>query len=307
MARLAPIALVVALLAATAAAFAVAERLKLEKAPITRPRITGLFSPVSEAGGTADVGFFLRRADTISISIEDSSGRVVRTLLSGVRRSRGEVQVTWDGRDEAGHVVPDGVYKARVHLERLQRTILVPDTVRVDTVAPLVRVTSLQPRVFSPDGDGHADLVRVRFRVSEPARPSIFVNGQRRVRGRIVSRGGQLQWFGREEGRGLPAGVYQVGLRAEDEAGNLSRVTGSITVRIRYLELGRKTYRAAARKRFRVFVSTDAKRVSWLLHGSHGRGRPPSFLVRAPAAPGRYRLFVSEPRHAASATVIVRR
>jgi hypothetical protein len=308
LARLAPIALVVALLAATAAAFAIAERLKLEKSPITKPRIESLFSPVSEVGtGTADIGFYLRHADTLTISIEDSTGRVVRTLLSGVRRSQGFVHLTWDGRAEAGALVPDGAYRVRVHLAREQRTITIPDSIRVDTVAPRIHVTSARPRVFSPDGDGHSDVLLVHFRLNETARPFILVNGRQRVKGRIVSHGGQLRWFGHANGHGLPAGVYRLSLRAADEAGNLSTATRPILVRIRYVALGQTTYRVAPRHRFRVFVSTDARQVSWLLHGRSGTARHRSFLVPVPARPGSYRLFVAVKTHAASATVVVNR
>ena len=72
-----------ALLLATAAAFAVTEHLKLQRSPIAGPMIDRIFSPVCRCERrTARVGFTLRRGGRISVAIADRDGDVVRTLVS---------------------------------------------------------------------------------------------------------------------------------------------------------------------------------------------------------------------------------
>ena len=50
-----------------------------------------------------------------SLIVFDASGRKVRTLMSG-GFARGETVSTWDGRDDAGRAVPQGLYFARLRL-----------------------------------------------------------------------------------------------------------------------------------------------------------------------------------------------
>ena len=172
MARLLPIALVLALLAGTAAAFAVTERLKLVRSPIGAPEIDKTFSPVCDCRqAKALVSFRLRRADNVDLAIVDGSGDVVRTLFTGRPFPRGTVAATWDGRDDADRILPEGSYKPRVHLERERRTIELPNPIRIDVTPPRIRITELRPPdSFSPDGDGRNDKLQVFYAIDEPAK-----------------------------------------------------------------------------------------------------------------------------------------
>ena len=83
MARIASTVLVVALLAATAAAFALTQGLKLQKSPIFGTRVQPVFSPVCDCPKeTARIAFKLRKADRLDIAIVDG-GKVVRTIERG--------------------------------------------------------------------------------------------------------------------------------------------------------------------------------------------------------------------------------
>ena len=298
--------LVLTLLGGTAAAFAITESLKLQKTPITKPQITKLFSPNSERGGTASVGFVLRERDTLTVEIVDRDGDVAATLAEDVRRDRGRVEFTWDGRDDAGLLVEEGLYRPRVHLDRKHRTIVMPNPIEVDLTAPDVALVSARPRVFSPDRDGRREFVRVRFRTDEQARALLLVNGRQQGKGKIEQKSGKLNWFGKVDGRALPPGLYRLAVRAEDRAGNVSPATRAIRVRVRYVELPDRVVRSAPRARFRVRVATDAKRVTWRLAGSSRTVASRLLRLRAPAQPGRYTLFVSVNGHADRMAVVVR-
>jgi hypothetical protein len=305
LARLLPTLLVLALVAATAAAFAVAERLKLERPPIAAPRIDKVFSPVCRCPtDDATIAFRLRRSDTVRLAIVDDELRVVRRLLESTRVPAGAFETSWDGRDDDGALVPDGSYRPRLHLASDRRTIVLPNPIRVDTRPPRLRGVGARPARFSPDGDGRRDKVEVFYRLNERARALLYLGDRRLVRTRHRPLRGKVEWFGLVHGRPLRAGRYRLDLEAEDPAGNRSEPI-AVTVRIRYVELGRAAIRVRARTRFGVRVRTDAERFRWRFAGGTGTARPGLLVLRAPRA-GRYTLFVEANGHGARAPVVVR-
>ena len=294
MARLPQTLIVLALLGATAAAFAITERLKLERSPITGTRVDRVFSPVCEcARDVVVISFVLREPGKVTVDVLDSGGRSVRTLVRDRDELRGRVSYTWDGRDEADQVVAEGRYRPRVRLEEHGRTIVLPNPIRVDTTAPKIRVVRVFPRVFSPDGDGRRDRVSATYELDEPARAMMLVDGRRRVLSRIRPLEGRLVWFGMVSGRSVRPGTYEIRLRAFDRAGNRSSSTGIVPVQVRYVELARDRVEVVAGRRFGIRVSTDAASYRWLFAGERGAGRAKLLVLRAPDTPGTYAVYVT--------------
>jgi len=303
--KLAPTILVVCLLAATATAFAVSERLKLEDSPVLGTSIDHLISPRSKAPD-AKIGFRLRREENIRLDIADSRGTIVRHGVGSGVFGQAFHQFAWDGRDDSGRVVADGIYGAELRLTDEDRTIEFPDEIRVDSTPPRIEDVEVRHRVFSPDGDGRADRVDIRYRFSEPAYAVLYVDGRRNGRTYGRQPKGTIQWYGLRNGRGLSPGSHRLALAAEDPAGNMAASTREFTVQIRYVQLSRSVY-VAHRGRVRVRLSTDAAVVRWRLDGRAGTVRKHVFLLRVPRRPGRYRLRVTANGHVARATVLVRR
>ena len=303
--------LVLAVLAGSAAAFAVSEALKVQRATITDTHISKVFSPVCGCGkGRARIEFRLTRSERLTIDVLDADGEPVRRLVDGHSFGRGRHHFTWNGRDDAGKVVPEGPYKPRVRLHETGRTLVLPNPIQVDVTPPRIALVSLR-RVFSPDGDGRADVLRVHYRVSEHAHGLLYVNGKRRVRSRFQALRDELDWFGRGDGRRLPPGSYRISLVAVDRAGNRSRPVPAGFVRIRFVELPDRVFRVPAGERLTIPVSTDAPRVRYVLRrgasiAASGRSGP-RIQLDAPAKPGRYLLVVQAARHRAQATVVVRK
>ena len=296
--------LVIALLGGTAAAFAVTQGLKNEPSPITAPRIAKVFSPTCDCDTrVATIQFRLRKPDRVRLQIVDGSGNVVRTLVPGRRLRRGTVTYTWNGRDDDGEFVAEGVYKPRVHLADQHRTIDLPNEMQVDTTAPKISIVSLAPRTISPNGDGRNDRVRIAYKANEPAHAILYVAGRRVIFTRRQLQRSVLDWNGKIDGRAVLPGAYRVVLSAEDRAGNVSK--GKVAhVLVRYVELSRSSIRAKAGTRFGVRVFGD-RRVRWRLGARNGTAAPGLIILRAPAKPGRYRLVVTIPGHADVATLIV--
>lgn len=293
-----------ALLGGTAVAFALTEGLKLEHSPISRTRVDKVFSPVCHCPTrVARIAFRLRDPDTLTVAIVDAGSKVVRTLLDRRSFNRGLHGFSWNGRGDDGAILPDGAYRPRLRLGRGRRTIVLPNPIRLDTRPPHVRILSVGPRTFSPDGDGRADGVVVRYRLDEPARALLLVDGVQRVRTLRVRVLDRLEWFGKDGGRTLPPGTYRLALAAEDLAGNRSRPTPARPVLLRYIALAGPA-RAPAGSAVRFHISTDARAYRWRLGAAHGAGRGPLLVLRAPG-PGRYVLVVRAAGHAARERLVV--
>jgi hypothetical protein len=166
-------------------------------------------------------------------------------------------------------------------------------------------MTSVRPRVFSPDGDGRRDRVTVRYALDERARATLFVDGGRGALGRFERTGGKLVWFGRIDGRPVRPGSYELRLRAIDEAGNRSPRTRGVGVRVRFIELSRTRIEVTSGERFSVRVVTDARPYRWRFAGKAGSSRARILVLRAPETPGQYTLYVRIGSHADKADVTV--
>lgn len=136
-----------ALVVATFGAFFVAQRLKNEPTVIQNFYRLKVFSPNSD--GRLDrtkFTFLLKQADDVDVDVVSAGGDVVRALADNrTMRPYRALSLPWDGTDDAGRPVPDGVYRARVTLRREGRSIVVPKSVRKDTAPPRPRVLSVGP------------------------------------------------------------------------------------------------------------------------------------------------------------------
>jgi hypothetical protein len=298
LARILSTVLVVCLLGGTAAAFAVTQGLKLDKSPIFGTDIGKRVSPA--AGTEAKIAFRLREADAVTVSVVDEEGEVVRTLLSRQRFRPRRFTLSWDGRDDAGRALPEGIYRPRIRLADERTTTMLPNDIELDTTPPSFEHGEVRPRVISPDGDGRAEGIQVRFSSGERVRALLFVAGKRRVLTQ-ARESGVIRWSAR-----LRPGRYRLQLAAQDRAGNTSKRVPIGTVRVRYIELARNVIRARAGFRFGVGVSTDAPNYRYRFAGRRGVGGGRFLRIRAPEEEGRYRLYVRANRHADSALVIVR-
>lgn len=223
MKRWAPAVVVLLLLAGSAVAFATTERQKLEKTPFAVVRVDGVVSPVCRCGkNAATIALRFRRKHVLTVEIIDSRGRVVKRLAQEATVRDGVFSVRWHGRDDAGRKLPDGEYNPRFVLDN-GRTFDPPNEIRVDSAAPTTRLVSYGPRRVD-----RGERVRIRYRVSEPAHPLLFVDGQRVIVGNANALTAQIEWFAR-----LRPGRHRLQLAALDLAGNVGPRTRPFTVRIR--------------------------------------------------------------------------
>ena len=75
--------------------------------------------------------------DQLKIQIMDSTGKVLQTQDLGAQKA-GVINFAWDGKDDAGEVAPDGMYKVSVQALRGGESVKA-DVLQVGTVSALVK------------------------------------------------------------------------------------------------------------------------------------------------------------------------
>jgi hypothetical protein len=299
-------AVVLALLTATALAFVITERAKLEKSPIMGTKVTQIFSPSGVTTKTADVIFRLRTRERLEVWIQNAKGERVRDLQAPRTFKRGSrLDLVWNGFTDSGTLVPDGVYTPVVKLSH--RIFVLPSEIRLDTKPPVIIVRRPQYPILSPDGDGRHDSFTVPYRINERAHAILAVRGTRVELTKSQKLTGELHWNGKlgRPPKAVRPGRYLLTVAARDEAGNESKPYPFAIAQVRYITLARNRVVVRPGGKFALRVSADTPTVRWTLHGRSGTQRTGTLKFTAPKSAGVYRLYVIAGSHAAECTVVV--
>jgi hypothetical protein len=221
------------LVVATIAAFFVTQQLKSEFPLVIRfAAVPKQFSPNGD--GTRDVtevGFDLSEPATVSFYVVDREGNDVRRIvdsqpLAGDAKHR----FRWNGRDDDGRRVPDGVYRLRVVQRAEGRIINSAKRIRVDRVPPEVVLLEAEPGVIAPREPGQAPEVVVRYQGPPNEAPEFRVfrtdlPGEPRVVRRFRGDGRRGVWHGEvaagpRRTKPAPDGEYAFTVTVRDKAGN---------------------------------------------------------------------------------------
>ncbi|HEY2353667.1 MAG TPA: hypothetical protein VGH79_02045 [Gaiellaceae bacterium] len=297
---------ILGLLLASAAAFAITEHLKLIKSPIYDPQVAKVFSPVCHCPtDKASISFKLRHPDSVTVTIVGSGRNEVDTIATDVGEPKGKlVTFYWDGNTTNGLATNGSKYQPKVHLANARRTILMPNKIEVDTSPPAV-VSASTTSGNLIRGSGHPVVIRYVF--PESAYASVYIDGHRVLLSRQRRKSDEVKWNGKAGGKLLPAGRYVLDVAAVDRAGNETPPAERkpVVVVIRDIALGALPTRVAPGKKFTVTVRTRAPKYTWRFAGKHGSGKSKQLSLRAPAHRGRYRLVVTENGRATTAIVTV--
>jgi flagellar hook assembly protein FlgD/outer membrane protein OmpA-like peptidoglycan-associated protein len=211
-------------------------RVDVRETPVSLAADHGNFSPNDDGErDTVELRPDLRDQEGVAsyeIEIQDARGRPVRTY-SGRRVPS---VVNWDGETDQRRRAPDGNYRATLEVAYENGNLSTAQSreLTLDTVAPEVSL-SADYRLFSPDGDGRRDSVRIEQRTSREER---WLGEILDSRGRVVrsfewtGRPPALEWDGRDSNRNLVSdGMYSYQLGATDAAGN-TNTAGVAGIRI---------------------------------------------------------------------------
>ena len=216
------------LVAATFAAFFVAQRLKHAPTVVQHVRGARLFSPNGD--GRMDVlpvSFELKNGGHIGLDVVDLEGDPVRSLIDGrLVRAHQRIAVRWNGREDDGSHAPDGVYQLQVELRDSGRDVLIRRRFRLDTGPPQPKIASIAPS----GGPGPALLPNRAGKVTittTPAGydPSVTIYRTAGLTSSFVARlplaDKTATWDGTIGGKPAPPGSYVAVAQWRDRAGNL--------------------------------------------------------------------------------------
>ncbi len=303
------------LVACAFAAFFVAQQLKTSPSVVQSFKVK--YPVVSPNGdGRLDrerVTFRLKRADTVDVAVVNDQGDEVRELVSGRHLEKYRQllpSLSWDGLDDAGNPVPDGVYRIRITLRGEGRSVIVPKAFRVDRTPPQVRIVSIGPDPgLGPELLPHPSGAPARIRLGAPARSGIlrifrmWPGAPLQVTTVAIPDGASVvTWDGTgADGSLLPPGTYLVVAEVRDKAGNIGTSVPMTARGLPALVYGRKlpgrggiTIRqvavqpplVASRIGSRVPLGTDArgKQYTWTVRRAGGdvsrRGTARRAIVR---------------------------
>jgi flagellar hook assembly protein FlgD len=295
-----PIIVFGVLVAATFAAFFVAQRLKNAPSVVQRFQATYVFSPNRDGRyDRAHVTFRLKKADDVTVELVDRDGDAVKTLLDDRHLAAYtpiEPSLSWDGTDDDGRTVPDGLYRVRITLRHLGRTVTPQRSIRKDTQPPRPKILSIGPeKAYGPellpepsgkDATIHFGLALYQAKImifrTAPGRPRLVrtanLDGksERKPDAKVTS----WDWDGTNDaGRRVSPGTYLAVVQWRDKPRNIGSSTpldraglpiltrgklpgrGGITVRY----LGAQTPVGAVKARDRALIQVDARqqRYTW--------------------------------------------
>ncbi|MFA7566195.1 MAG: FlgD immunoglobulin-like domain containing protein, partial [Alkalispirochaeta sp.] len=198
-------------------------------APDRRQRTGEAFSPNGD--GVQDTMYLVtditdpRGAQRFQIEILNADDKVVARVdgSDAPRRS-----YPWDGRDSSGSIAPDGTYRARLTVEYRHgnRPVATSPPFVLDTVPPRAAVAVAEAeRVFSPDGDGDKDTIRISQSSSrEPLWTGRVLRRSDNRPVRTWQFSGTLQeltWDGtNDDGEIVSDGEYYYEVAGQDDGGN---------------------------------------------------------------------------------------
>ena len=292
--RRAPIIVFGVLVAATFAAFFVAQRLKNAPSVVQQFNATYVFSPNRDGRfDRAHVTFKVKKADDVTVELVDKDGDPVKTLLDDRHLAAYapiKPSLSWDGTGDDGKPVPDGRYRVRITLRHLGRSVIPQRSLLKDTTPPKPKVLSIGPETaYGPEllPEPGGKPAEIHFLPAQrKAKLLIFrtaPGAPRPVRTVDVKQGAEeYDWDGTNDaGRRVSPGTYLVVLQWRDPAGNVGtsapldraglpvlprdgqKLPGRGGITVRYL--GAQTPVTAVKARERVDIKVDARqaRYSW--------------------------------------------
>lgn len=277
------------LVAATFAAFFVAQKLKNAEPVIQELHADPVFSPNHDGRkDRARISFRLKEGDDVTLEVVDRGGEPVKKLLDGrYVPARTQTSVPWDGRANDGDLVPDGIYRPRLTLRKQGRAVTVPRSFRKDTVPPRPRVLAIGPTkdtVARPELLPRPDGRPARISFAAPGTDQKIVLYRTspgpvdRVFATQKLQDGHWVWDGTLRGRRARPGTYLVVAESRDRAGNIgtsvpldakgmpklaygARLPGRGGITVRYLGVQAPVTPVTAGER--VEVGIDARQRPW--------------------------------------------
>lgn len=208
---------------------------------LTPPVIsTNLVSPEPFAplgNNTMSISYVLSESAKVSVSIYDSSNKLVKILENSIPKPAGTNSVGWDGKDASGMIVKDGSYTYKITAVDLAGLSAQPVTGNITVLHanPAILSVSDSPDPFKPDG---ASVNTIQYTLSEDANVTIKIyDGNSNLIKALVNEplkagSNTAVWNGKNDGGILAdTGIYTYKIDASNSFNKAAeQVSGNITV-----------------------------------------------------------------------------
>ena len=246
---------------------------------ITLSPFTGdenIFSP-GDPGARSTLTITQRgsREDLWEAGIYNAAGNRVRSFNF---ENAAPTTIVWDGTDDEGTIVPDGVYRYRISAtdRALNFTEASLENIIVNTIRPVVGL-SISHAYFSPNGDGIQDTVGLIFNI--PVREGIAswelevrdnTGAARRTFSGAANIPQRIEFDGRDDsGRLLPEATYTASLSVRYRNGFISTAvspgfTLDITPPTARVQLEDTAFSPTGERNRLLIIQEGSNEVSWL-------------------------------------------
>ncbi|HVL54483.1 MAG TPA: FlgD immunoglobulin-like domain containing protein [Vitreimonas sp.] len=190
------------------------------------------FSPNGDGrGDTVALGWQTDEAGAVDFGVRDAAGSWVRTMSTTTAGGTGST--TWDGRSNAGSVVPDGSYTVRLIARDRAGNVTAPEYRQVTVYAALSKVVASAVRFYPQDGDRLATHTTFSFTLARPATVTwqirkadgtpVFIRYDNAA---LVAGTYSFKWYGKDStGANVPTGIYATHVRATNGTVGIAQAT----------------------------------------------------------------------------------
>jgi len=238
------------------------------------------------------ISYTLAESAHVKLTILNSASATVRTLVSANRAASSvPYRVVFNGRDQSGRALPNGVYRYSLVCRNAKGTQTVSGRIVIDRIRPVLYGLGMSPGVFWPNGDGYRDVTSVKYRLSQTTlvglRATTYSGKTVRYFSSVWQQPGTFArgWDGKN-GSGTPLGFgsYRMIVSSRDLAGNSSRTTLGV-----YISPFSDIIREPATFRSHILSLINHKALSisgdgWFTGRADGTFAPSSYMRRGDLA-----------------------
>ncbi len=165
------------------------------------------------------------------VVIKSNSQKVVRSFNNENMGKFLPDKIEWDGKDDTGNVVPDGIYTVAFSIlyDSGNNPISKPKDIKVDVKAPTIEVYA-KDLYISPNNDGSKETIKIYQKIVGEENDNYeakIVNYAGEIVKDFKWKGlppSEVVWDGRNaQGEPLPEGIYNYIIVGKDVAGNITK------------------------------------------------------------------------------------
>ncbi|MBD3920832.1 S8 family serine peptidase [Paenibacillus sp. PR3] len=189
--------------------------------------VSATVNPFKPTGtNTSAIKYTLSDDAAITVTLQNADGVIVRTLIDHVSQTLGSKSVAWNGKNDSGLIVPDGIYTYLItaEIDEFGFRNVATGTITVDTTAPAITELAASTELFEPNG---SNSITFNYTLSEPGKTTVtLINSSNATVKTFASNAATttgtqtLTWDGKTSSTAFaPDGTYTLKVTTTDTVG----------------------------------------------------------------------------------------